>query len=238
MGLEPVSARGRLVDQQDAHEFLRCFIEALMACSKKHLAHSNSASSPDGASLSVESIFDIGVRTSIRCSRCKTVSGRAESILDVSLAIANEPAGTSIVSLLDRVAETEVLQGENAYACDNCAAKVHATKTTDFVRMPRIFVLHLKRFDNSGAKIDAGVVFPETLAFKKRLHYDLRAIVVHYGRTCRSGHYTVFVRKGAVLHEDDTKSTWEEISDDVVSDAPWSRVQAQEPYLLLYERRT
>eukprot|EP00966_Prymnesium_polylepis_P126281 2920446-Prymnesium_polylepis.1 len=81
----------------------------------------------------------------------------------------------------------ETLHGENAYACDACAAKVRgadggggggggngggavrgqpAVKLLQVARTPRALTLHLKRFRTMGRKVhklDAHVPFPATL---------------------------------------------------------------------------
>ena len=136
----------------------------------------------------------------------------------------------------------------------------YATKQIMMARCPPILVLHLNRssfsLGNFGAsKNQARVVFPEYLDMLPFMTgatlsahplqpispsekagnaiYRLSAMVTHYG-THNYGHYVSYRRRPCPF--DDGPDVWTRVSDDHVQLCSWDEVQAQNPYLLMYER--
>ncbi|EZG47689.1 ubiquitin carboxyl-terminal hydrolase [Gregarina niphandrodes] len=96
----------------------------------------------------------------------------------------------------------ENLEGNNKWYCPTCKDHVQATKKFDLYRLPRILVIHLKRFQQAGyrirSKISAQVDFPwrhddlldlTDLCQSPLARYRLFAICNHFG-TLSGGHYT------------------------------------------------
>lgn len=127
-----------------------------------------------------------------------------------------------------------------------------ATKQIMLAKAPRILLLHINRSSFSlgqfgASKNHARVLFSERLNLApfitgsslsshpmKRLStshtptwYVLRAIVTHYG-THNYGHYVSYRRR--------PNGVWTRVSDENVQLCAWDDVQAQNPYLLMYER--
>jgi hypothetical protein len=68
------------------------------------------------------------------------------------------------------------------------------------------------------------------------LLYRLSAAIVHLGRSPDAGHYTAYVRHGADRQQPGYGGSWFLLDDEVVRRVPVAEVQAQQAYILLYER--
>jgi ubiquitin C-terminal hydrolase len=89
-----------------------------------------------------------------------------------------EGGSLSLASCLAQFARPETLDARNEWYCAGCKAHVRATKTLQVWSLPRILVLHLKRFSANNAyinteKIGARVDFP--LAGLDLTGYQLRS---------------------------------------------------------------
>lgn len=102
--------------------------------------------------------------------------------------------------------------------------------------MPRVLIIHLKRFDNIGKKIKKYISYESSLDLsnlvsdnKRESHkYNLISMVIHEGYSTNSGHYYCYVKNSNGL--------WYCINDSNVSQVPLSYVLKQNPYLLFYEK--
>jgi ubiquitin carboxyl-terminal hydrolase 36/42 len=99
--------------------------------------------------------------------------------------------------------------------------------------VPRVLVIHLKRFDNFQRKIKKFIPYDQYLDLSKyskknMLNYRLSSVLVHHGNSIYSGHYYCYVR---VSHEN-----WYCFNDANVKKVNESEVLRQTPYLLLYEK--
>jgi len=90
-----------------------------------------------------------------------------------------------------------------------------ALKQLTIYKPPPVLIIHLKRFNASGSKINKFVQFDETLNLskytskKEKVIYKLHAVLVHSGHSSRSGHYYSFVKSSAGI--------WYEMNDESVS---------------------
>jgi ubiquitin C-terminal hydrolase len=75
---------------------------------------------------------------------CSHRSERDESFLTLSLEIKNK---SSILQSLEALTTGEVLEGDNAYACDFCSQKVTASRRICLRSLPNVLLLTLRRFD-------------------------------------------------------------------------------------------
>lgn len=114
-----------------------------------------------------------------------------------------------------------------------------ARKQVLLEQMPRVLILHLKRFSHNTAtgalnKVARMMNFPEILRVPERLVYGrgtggvyrLVAVVTHVGKELAGGHYTCDVRWG---------DGWVSCDDSKVLRTALAKVARKQAYLLFYE---
>jgi len=131
---------------------------------------------------------------------------------------------------------SEVLEGYTANNRD-----VHASKQTTIERLPRVLLLHLKRFDFGlfgSEKVTKPVPFsptlkikPNWLSFEKQYSptqrtYSLHAVINHIGQRAIGGHYTCDIRQN--------DNTWLRHDDATVSPVSTDTVFNNQAYVLMY----
>lgn len=113
--------------------------------------------------------------------------------------------------------------------------RVPATLRKRFTYLPRVLVIHLKRFDcNGSAKIDRFVDYPAELDLGEfalpecEHHYQLFAVCLHRGGDLGGGHYTALgeVRGAWFSMDDETSHRLADIN----------RIIQKDAYMLLYRR--
>lgn len=65
---------------------------------------------------------------------------------------------------LNNYYKTDILDGQNKYNCGNCKRKNKAKKRSTIEVSPRILVIHLKRFNWLGRKINEPVSYPKSIS--------------------------------------------------------------------------
>ncbi|VDO79628.1 unnamed protein product [Soboliphyme baturini] len=137
---------------------------------------------------------------------------------------------------LDLFTTTEKLGEYDAWYCPRCKKHQQATKKFDLWNLPKILVVHLKRFSCSRYfhnKIDVLVSFPiRWLINKKEDHvlYDLIGVSNHYGGL-GSGHYTACARNCQT-------NKWYSFDDACVSPiGDSSKIVSKAAYILIYMRQ-
>ncbi|XP_036389667.1 ubiquitin carboxyl-terminal hydrolase 4-like [Megalops cyprinoides] len=135
----------------------------------------------------------------------------------------------------------ETLGEHDPWYCPTCKKHQQATKKFDLWSLPRILVVHLKRFSYNRCwrdKLDTVVDFPirdlnmsEFVCDPKASPYvyDLIAVSNHYGGM-GGGHYTAFAK-----NEVDDK--WYYFDDSSVSAATEDQIVTKAAYVLFYQRR-
>ena len=96
---------------------------------------------------------------------CTHKSERDEPFLVIPLEIKNK---RSIIESLEALTVGEVLEGDNAYACDDCNAKVVAKRRLCIRSLPNVLIFSLRRFDfdmdtMNRVKLNSFCEFPMTL---------------------------------------------------------------------------
>lgn len=134
----------------------------------------------------------------------------------------------------------EKLDQNNTTFCSNCKNHTLSIKKMDIYRLPKILIIHLKRFKHQGtynSKNNKTVVFPiDGLDMSKYVNvgewiYDLFAVSNHFG-SLGGGHYTAYAKN----HDD---SRWYEFDDSRVSNmtSPASSIISSNAYVLFYGLR-
>ncbi|XP_064012715.1 ubiquitin carboxyl-terminal hydrolase 4 isoform X2 [Pogoniulus pusillus] len=135
----------------------------------------------------------------------------------------------------------ETLGEHDPWYCPNCKKHQQATKKFDLWSLPRILVVHLKRFSYSRYwrdKLDTVVEFPvrglnmSEFVCDPRAGsyvYDLIAVSNHYG-AMGVGHYTAFAKNKV-------NDKWYYFDDSSVSVASEDQIVTKAAYVLFYQRR-
>ncbi|XP_062853923.1 ubiquitin carboxyl-terminal hydrolase 4 [Trichomycterus rosablanca] len=135
----------------------------------------------------------------------------------------------------------ETLGEHDPWYCPTCKKHQQATKKFDLWSLPRVLVVHLKRFSYNRCwrdKLDTVVDFPirdlnmsEFVCDPKAgpYIYDLVAVSNHYGGM-GGGHYTAYAK-----NKSDGK--WYYFDDSSVSSASEDQIVTKAAYVLFYQRR-
>lgn len=169
----------------------------------------------------IVSLFQGQLKSSVECPVCGKVSSTYNPFMYLSLPIPKGPF-TSLGDCLREFMKEEILDEQDGWKCTKCKVLRRAKKSLCISRIPRILLIHLKRFSFSGPfrdKIDTFVDFPlrgldlfpylapslkdQLVTYYKETPkikpsgapqvYDLYAISNHYGGL-NGGHYTAFVK--------------------------------------------
>ncbi|KAK9369609.1 hypothetical protein V1509DRAFT_619997 [Lipomyces kononenkoae] len=218
--------------QEDAHEFLRQFIDALqLSVAPKHLKE------PIKETSVIHRIFGGRFRQQIRCKTCDYPSNTFQPTLDIQLDIRR--GGGTVDDALKKFFAGEMLSKAkgNAYKCERCKTHVDALKRTLIHASPDYLTLHLKRFDftlRGTSKIHDFIKYPKYLDLtaystrREKLTYGLIGIIVHQGRRTSSGHYYAFCKQ--------SDGSWANYNDEIVDHVSEKTAMKQEAYILLYAR--
>ncbi len=140
----------------------------------------------------------------------------------------------SLKDCLERFTNAERL---SQWVCPECKWSKDANKSVAYVRLPKILIIHLKRFKMVGKKsrikISTLVTFPQILLIKtinNETHmYNLYAVLNHIGDIER-GHYTAYCRNLRSRNE------WLEFDDNKVRPIDAIQLETNKAYVLFYER--
>ena len=141
--------------------------------------------------------------------------------------------------LLEYFCSKENLEKGNEWKCGNCKERVEVAKKFSIFYVPRLMIICLNRFHNSGygfSKNDQLIDFPLELDMGKYIcgpdkdfsKYDLFAVSQHYGST-GGGHYTAICKN--------YDGRWYNYNDSSVSLSSPGNVVSSAAYVLFYRRR-
>ncbi|KAM9838110.1 uncharacterized protein usp42 [Aulostomus maculatus] len=226
--LKRIAKHFRYGSQEDAHEFLRCTVDAM----QKSCLPGTKLDRHTQATTFIHQVFGGYLRSRVKCLNCKAVSDTFEPFLDITLEIKTAP---SVSKALEEFVKPEQLEGENAYKCTKCKKMVTASKRFTIHRSSNVVTLSLKRFANfSGGKITKDVKYPEYLNLRPYMSqsqgepqvYVLYAVLVHSGFSCHAGHYFCYIKASS--------GQWYQMNDSSVSVCDIRSVLNQQAYVLFY----
>lgn len=150
-------------------------------------------------------LFQGQLRSTVRCATCGYATVKFDPFMYLSVPVPAAATAT-LEECIEQFSAEEVLDGDNAWYCAKCKARVTATKTLELWKPPPVLVVHLKRFsvDERGRarKLTTNVTFPLTdLDLEPMCKspqrdpplYDCYSVVNHRG-SVNAGHYTAFAR--------------------------------------------
>ena len=123
------------MEQMDVDEFFNNFMDKI-----------ESQLQPDSQAKSLIQDHFGGFQSTelIGKNSCSHRSERAEPFLTLPLEVKNKK---SIYESLESFVQGEILEGDNAYQCDHCDAKVTAERRVSIRHLPNIMIFALRRFD-------------------------------------------------------------------------------------------
>ncbi|MCO5608853.1 hypothetical protein L7F22_063071 [Adiantum nelumboides] len=177
------------------------------------------------------------------CSVVKTKGSKASATVQPFLVLHLDILPEAVHTVEDALrlfAAPETLEGYRATA--GKAAVVSASKSVKIQSLPRVLILHLKRFSygaQGSSKLHKPLHFPLNLMLGRDLlsnagsgselcNYELVATVTHHGKDPSRGHYTA--------HSKQLNGEWLQYDDGVVSTVGANRVLQDQVYLLFYKR--
>jgi len=243
-------------NQEDSQEFLRYLLEGLhedvnRVITKPQPIHTEIDSSLSVCEQAMEAwkryirrddshlvdLFVGQLKSTLRCSDCNHESVTFEPFWDLSLGIPSRTGEVSLLDCLDTFTKEEVLDGDEMPTCERCKTRRKSTKRYSLYRLPKILVVHLKRFSPSERnrnKLSTTVTFPLNGLNLSRYtdsvtncSYNCYAISNHSG-TLYSGHYTAYAKHAQ-------SGQWHSYNDSRVSKCSSSNVISNEAYLLFFE---
>ncbi|KAH0655317.1 hypothetical protein KY285_030199 [Solanum tuberosum] len=174
--------------QEDAHEFLQCFLNKLESCCYNLEPQDNI----------VKEAFGGRLVSMLRCCNCCHLSVTHEPLIDLSLEIVDVD---SVPEALESFTKIEKIE----FSCEMCKTQGPFEKQFLIDRAHSVATLCLKRFKNDRfvvQEVDKHVSFPLELDMlhytniinNEEMKYDLYAVIVHSGFSFSSGHYYSFIR--------------------------------------------
>jgi len=181
----------------------------------------------------------------VTCLSCGQQSATFDNFMDLSIHIPNDSGEClELMDCLGTFFSKEKIENSN-YKCSKCDERVDIEKAMSIYRLPKILIIHFKRFSHSGRsrrrnKISSAVQFPlVTLNMHrfaqhsnhhsvKNTEYKLYGISHHIGNLS-GGHYTSDVRNMKT-------GRWFHCDDSSVSSFHPPHIPSSSAYVLFYVR--
>lgn len=172
-------------NEQDAHEFLIYFLEILSnelgKRNEEVIDNLESYNEFLKTNIIIKTLF--GMQSSnLKCTQCDKTRFCYENFIILSLNVKN-----SISDSIKEFLKEELIM--NIF-CENCNLKTNFIKYYGFSRMPKILIIHLKRFIDYRNKDNTCVNVDNVLKINE-FTYRLVSYVCHSG-TIRNGHYVAY----------------------------------------------
>uniref|UniRef100_A0A6G1S5W5 Ubiquitin carboxyl-terminal hydrolase n=1 Tax=Aceria tosichella TaxID=561515 RepID=A0A6G1S5W5_9ACAR len=254
-------------EQQDSHEFMMMLFDKihhdLNIRAKDPSKHQNGFGNNDAAEINVSrtvladrfwkrhlemnksvvsDLFEGIFMSTLTCTFCRVESNTFEVFNCLSLPIGSE-SRCDMRDCLSHFSKPERI--DVAWECPKCKMKRDADKKIVICKLPKILIIHLKRFSLDGRwrqklqtpvdfplydlNVDCTKVLPQS-AYEppgNRSSYNLFAVINHYGGL-DGGHYTAFCKM--------ENQKWYTFNDSIVTEMKDVDVCGQAAYILFYAR--
>ncbi|MCJ1282457.1 hypothetical protein MMC26_001780 [Xylographa opegraphella] len=198
----------------------------------------------------------------LRCTTCGNTSTTYEAFYSISVEIPRSGRG-DIHQCLRSYCQEERLSGDEVWKCPHCKREREATKRITLTRLPRVLIIHFKRFSasktESARKVHTPIDFPlhglamepymaptqtdpkdvgdgvSDPAITPPFQYDAYAVMRHLGQTGNGGHYIALVK-------DPARGCWRKFDDTHATDfdpsklRPEQSLQNEQAYIVFYGR--
>ncbi|KAI0720329.1 hypothetical protein C8T65DRAFT_567932 [Cerioporus squamosus] len=228
--LQAIAKHMRRGRQEDSHEFLRYFVDALQ---RSALAGYSQKIDPKLAEKTwVYMIFGGLLRSRVKCLSCGHNSDTFDRMLDLSVDIAGV---STLRDALRKFVAVDHLRGADKYKCEKCKKPVNADKQFTVQEAPLVLTVHLKRFSPMGRKIGHPVRYDERISLEPYMSdgefgptYSLYGVISHAGGGPNSGHYYAHVKS--------SNGSWYEMNDESVMKQTGPPTGLKSAYVLFYIR--
>ncbi len=174
----------------------------------------------------------------MKCLTCEKESANFEVFMDLTLPIVKK-TNCSLSDCLSLFLEPEQLNEDSNWFCPVCKQLKKAAKKIEIWKLPKLLIIHLKRFRNHvnlTDKIETMVDYPlENLSFenfainKPTKNYHLYAISIHKGNL-EGGHYISFCHHSLL-------KKWFKFDDTVIEEIQdASTLKTSDAYILFYSQ--
>ena len=134
--------------------------------------------------------------------------------IDIESNISNDEI--DLIECFDNFTNTEILDSDNQWKCENCNTKQNALNKYNFWKLPNILIISLKRF-NKNNKINKKVNYPTnnlnlrkyTYKYENNANYNLYGVGCHIG-TPNFGHYYSYILN--------TNKKWYKYDDNIINE--------------------
>lgn len=169
----------------------------------------------------VNTIFYGQYRSEICCNSCDNVSLTYIPFITLKLELVDNNVINCLKSHLSWENNIE-------YNCEKCEHKIGKKRLT-LTRMPHIFMITLKRYNNIMMKNDMCVEYPHSFEIDSN-KYELYSIINHFGPNVFCGHYTTYIK---YLHT----NKWYHMDDANIEEIDINEINKQNVYILFYCRK-
>jgi ubiquitin carboxyl-terminal hydrolase 8 len=183
----------------------------------------------------VMNLFHGQLKSTLKCRTCNYESKSFDPFTFLSLSVPPRST-TTLDTLLRQFTEAELVSGADSWMCTKCKAPREAVKTISAWKLPRVLIVHLKRFYYEGpfrSKLNTKVNFPLnglTIPDPSRpghtRQYSLYGTANHVG-DINGGHYTAYCKNPE-------SGRWNEFNDSTVTPMSESKVCSNQAYMLFY----
>ncbi|XP_056244273.1 ubiquitin carboxyl-terminal hydrolase 37-like [Seriola aureovittata] len=224
------------LSQKDAHEFLTSVLHQIRSLGQELqvLAASNGTI----YSCPVENNMVFKMLNTRKCKSCGTGSAREEDFTNLSLDMI--PGGGTVHEMIEDYQKETQLE----YLC-KCGGTVSGQQSS-FINLPRVLVLHVKRFKYSPTyqliKDHDPIVLSREVVVSSRKGggcYSLVSTINHIGATATTGHYICDGVDPDVGQRDPT-DRWFTYNDAMVTETSGASVcdhRQRSSYILFYQRQ-
>ena len=255
--------------QRDAHEFLGEVIDQIheeLSPPKSEEETDGETVSPTCTAVPTDEYFRWNVQVCLKCKHCGYSRSKEEMYrylsIDIGRDLANGGDAKSVKPAVDSCLANFFAPEDREVNCEKCEEGTIATQTMKILSVPKVILLHLKRFmvvEKQGAEETTELVFKKNkvpvelttdLSVGKLLtdnqsssklpmeNYGLKSIVHHIGNTANSGHYTADALRA---DPEDGGDRWVSFDDGIVAEKSLDKIvqsvrNQKTAYMLLYSR--